>query len=126
MDNRLHLQRNAADPRQVRYAERKSREVEARFFDALKDVLGTASGRFVCWVLLERAGIYRSIWDPSAKIHYNAGRQDFGHELLAALLAADEEGYQRMEREMRQYLKSQQREATANQTPSAEEKDTNG
>jgi hypothetical protein len=124
------LQRNASDPKQVRYAERKQRQREARFLAALREVLRTPAGRIVGWELLARAGVFRSVWDPSAKIHYNAGRQDYGHELLASMLEADEEAYQLMEREMRAYLRNEQQEAAAVQTPRADEgqqqEDTNG
>jgi len=115
------LQRNAADPRQVKYAARKERQLHDRVRDALRTVLSTPAGRIVLWDLLVRAGIFRSVWENSARIHYNAGRQDYGHELLAALVEADEDGYQLMEREMRAWQRSQDQEAAAVQTPAAAE-----
>lgn len=118
------LQGNAADPRQVRYAERKVRERDARFLDALQVILRTPAGRIVCWDLLTRAGIFRSIWENSARIHYNAGRQDFGHELLASLVEADEGLYQVMEKEARVYQRGEDRETEAAQTPSSTERET--
>lgn len=113
-------QRSASDPRQVKHAERKDRQRRERFDDALRAVLAEASGRLVLWELLTRAGIYRSIWDPSARIHYNAGRQDFGHELLASILEADEEGYLLMEREQRGRARTEAVEAAAVQIPTEE------
>jgi hypothetical protein len=113
------LVRNVADPQQVAYGKRKEKEREARSLDALRAVLRTPAGRIVVWDLLTRAGIFRSIWDPSAKVHYNAGRQDFGHELLASCLEADAEAYQLMEREMRAWQRGQDRETAAVQTPRA-------
>jgi hypothetical protein len=113
------LVRNAADPQQVRFAERKEKERAGRFLDALAAILRTPAGRIVVWELLVRARIFGSIWDPSAKIHYNAGRQDFGHELLASCLDADDEAYQLMEREMRAWQRGQDRETAAIQTPAA-------
>jgi hypothetical protein len=120
------FQRNAADPEQIRYAERKVKQAEDRFLDALRSVLATSAGRIVAWELLTRAGIYASIWDPSARIHYNAGRQDFGHELLAAFVRADENLYQLMEREQRAYQRGQDREVAAVQTRAASEETRNG
>lgn len=107
------LQRNAADPTQVKFAERKARQQEELFGAGLRQVLDTEAGRVVLWGLLERAGIYRSIWDPSAKIHYNAGRQDFGHELLALIVEASPENYLQMEAEARRRAAFTAREAAA-------------
>jgi hypothetical protein len=118
---RRNLQRNAANEKQVRYADRKTTEREARFHDSLAAVLETREGRIVIWELLTRAGIYRSIWDPSARIHYNAGRQDYGHELLEAAIEAHEDGYLLMEREQRAWARADDKEAAAVQTPAAED-----
>lgn len=115
------LQRNAADEKQIKHAGRKVEERAELFRTSLQAVLAQPAGRFVLWELLTRAGLYRSIWDPSAKIHYNAGRQDYGLELLAQVIDADEELYQLMEREMRAFNRSEARETAAVQTPAANE-----
>lgn len=57
----------------------------------LQAVLATPEGRRVIWSLLQRAGVFESIWENSAKIHYNAGQQDFGHALMADIVDAGEE-----------------------------------
>ena len=93
--------RNAADPQQVRRAARKEKDREALLADALRSTLSQPAGRFVLWDLLERAGIYTSVFAASDRIYYNAGRQDFGHELLALLVACDEDLYALMEKEAR-------------------------
>jgi hypothetical protein len=113
------LQTNAADPSQVRHAARIEKKRTARQLAALKAVMATPEGRMVMWNLLERAGIYRSIWHPSAQIHYNSGRQDFGHELLAMLTDADEEAYLTMEREMRTLARRESNESEAVRTNGA-------
>lgn len=114
MSNSRHaLVRNAADPRQVQHAGRAERRREEELQQALRAVMGTLPGRLVMWRLLERAGIYRSVWDASARIHYNAGRQDYGHELLSLLIEADEELYLTMEREMRSRARTEARCAAA-------------
>lgn len=113
------LVRNAGDRDQVRRAERMARRRGARFTDALRGVLATPAGRIVAWELLHRARVYESIWDPSSKIHYNAGRQDFGHELLALIVEADGTLYLEMEREARAYQQAEDRETDAAHTPRA-------
>ena len=114
--------RNAADPRQVRRAERKERSTESRRLAAYRATLGTPEGRFVFWDLLTKARIYESIFHPSgSSLYYNTGRQDFGHELIADLLRADEDGYVLMEREQRARAKSDASETEAAHTPRAED-----
>jgi hypothetical protein len=96
---------NAANPREVRGRDRLFKKRERRFLNALRAVLETPEGRIVFGErdlgIIARAGVYRSIWSPNAEIHYKAGRQDFGHELLGLLIAAGEDLYLVMEAEMR-------------------------
>lgn len=116
---------NAADRSQVKHAARKEREAEARVGANLKAVMSTVSGRAAMWDLLERFGVFRSVWANSAMIHYNAGRQDCGHELMALLLAADEGGYLRMEQEAREVGRRDKVEREAVRTPTASEQGGN-
>lgn len=113
--------RNAADSSQVRRAERKEKDAAARQLDQLRAVMSTEVGRAVMWDLLERAGVYRSIWHPSAEIHYRAGRQDFGHELQALILQADEDLYDLMAREARARAKRADNETDAAHTARADQ-----
>ncbi|HMJ02427.1 MAG TPA: hypothetical protein VK506_05770 [Conexibacter sp.] len=95
--------RNAADPEQVERAGRKEKRLATREQDLTRAVLATPEGRAFCWSLLVKAKVFESIYHASALIHYNAGRQDFGHELIALLLDADEDGYLLMEKEARAF-----------------------
>lgn len=111
--------RNAADPDQVKRARRKEQHRDELLAAALKQVLSTPAGRIVCWELLARAGVYQSVWRPTVEVHYLAGRQDYGHELLGLLIAADEDLYQVMEREARARAKRDDAETDAAHTPRA-------
>jgi len=123
---RRDLQRNAADPQQVKFAERKARQAEEVFSVCLKAVMTTGEGRLVMWGLLERAGIYRSVFDAQgSRVYYNAGRQDFGHELLAMLIEQTPEAYLLMESEARRRAAQTGREAEAVQA-AAEGAESNG
>jgi len=113
--------RNAADPKQIKRAERKDRERAELFRAALKATLETPAGRVVFWELLRLARVYESIWHPSAEIHYLAGRQDYGHELMALLIEADDELFALMETEARARAKRDDRATDAAHTASAEE-----
>lgn len=113
--------RNAASPDQVRRAERREKRLAELSRAALVEVMRSPAGRMVLWDLLERAGIYRSIFTTNAEIYYRAGRQDFGHELLAMILEADEAGYEVLEREARARKRSDNAETDAAHTPSSTE-----
>lgn len=56
----------------------------------LKDVCASESGRRFLWRVLEKCKTFESIWEGSAKIHYNSGKQDVGHFLMAEITEADE------------------------------------
>lgn len=113
--------RNAADPAQVKRAARKDRNAAAQRVVRATRVLESYDGRAFCWDLLRAARVYESIWRPSAEIHYLAGRQDFGHELVALLLTAGDELYLQMEREGRERARIDARTTDAGHTPSAED-----
>ena len=118
-DARVAQVLNAADRDQVRRAGRKDRDRAARVATDAAAVLASTHGRRFCWDLLERAGVYRSIWDPTARIHYNAGRQDFGHELMALLVSAQPDLYLLMEQEARARQKRDDAETDAAHTAPA-------
>lgn len=119
------LVKNAADPQQVKRAQRKERDQQARFLGALKGVLQTPEGRIVCREWIQRAGVYQSIWRPSEEIHYLSGIQDFGHRLMADCILADEDLYELMEREHRAYVKRENAETDAAHTARAETPQSN-
>lgn len=98
--------RNAADPEQVKRAARREKSRESRREDITRAVLATQAGRAMFWYLLTNAGVFRSVFDRDAGLMaFNAGRQDFGHELMADLIAADPAAYELMEREARALAK---------------------
>lgn len=119
-------QRSATDPKQIRLARRLEQRRQVRLAAAIKSVMNTQEGRLMMWELLGTCGIFSSVWEASAKIHYNAGRQDVGHELLADLHAVDTNLYLLMEREMRALAAREQSEIDASHTSGADEGDANG
>lgn len=114
------MQTNAADPRQLRHAERKQKQQRERELADIRFVMSSAEGRRFNWSRLAKLGVFGSIWHPSALIHYNAGKQDAGHELMADLLEASEELYLTMEREMRTFARRELNEAEAVRTNGAQ------
>lgn len=84
---------NAASKKQVQ----KAQQVVA--FKAERDrvemigLLEDPRFRRFLWNVLELCHVHHSIWDPSARIHYNAGQQDIGHAIMAQILEARPSAY---------------------------------
>lgn len=88
--------KNLADQEQVKSAEykvKRNRQVE---LEDLYHVLQSEQGRRFVWRLLSHCGTFKSIWHPSAQIHYASGMQDVGHFLMAEIVEADEEALLKM------------------------------
>lgn len=93
------LVKNASDEKQVKHASKMQRLNRETELSDLRVVLATPEGRRLYWRLMCRCRIFESIWDPSARIHYNAGVQDIGHFLLAEQMEADPAAYMKMVQE---------------------------
>lgn len=93
------LVKNAADEKQVKEA--KSREHVGRKLELsdLQKVLQTAEGRRVIWRLISHCQVFGSIYHGSSLIHYNSGKQDVGHFLLAEVDEADQNALFKMMQE---------------------------
>ena len=111
--------RNAADAKQVARAGRMEQRRQAAFEGALLSVMRTREGRLVMWQLIANAGVFQSIAANNPTIHYNAGRQDFGHDLMKLLRRVDDDLYDQMGREARQLERYQDREVEAAHTAPA-------
>jgi hypothetical protein len=121
------LVRNAADPQQVRRAGRKVDDREDQFAAALATVMSTTAGRLVFAELLERAGLYQTVFDHSGSVMYfREGRRNFGLEIQAALVAADDALYDTLERERRARQRQDDRETAATHTRPAGTGETDG
>ena len=83
--------RNAADPEQVRKGAEKEESVRERELNDLIIILSSEEGKRLVWRLLAHCGTFGSIWSPNAQIHYNSGKQDVGHFLMAEIVEAKPE-----------------------------------
>jgi hypothetical protein len=82
---------NAGDKKQIKDARKKERRRRRQQLEDLQAVLKTDEGQRVLWRLLVKCGVYGSIWEPSAKIHYRAGQQDMGHFIQGEIAEAHQE-----------------------------------
>jgi hypothetical protein len=93
---------NAADESQVKDAAGKSKRASDREIEDLRYVLTSAQGRRFLWRLMGHCKVNASVWEPSAKIHYNSGQQDVGHYLMAEVVRAGEDFLFQMMKEAKQ------------------------
>jgi hypothetical protein len=92
-------QRNIADPDKVREAGAKSNVARKTELADIRAVMDSAEGRRLVWRLLDHCGVFKSIWEPSAKIHYYAGIQDVGHFIMSEVIVADKNKFLQMQLE---------------------------
>lgn len=119
------LVRNAGDPEQVRRAARKVHDRERRFADGLRASLKHPEVRFVFAEILERAGIFKSVFDHSGSVMYfNEGQRQFGLKLWTWLEDADEQQAELMEQERRARRRADNREVDAIHNARATEEQT--
>ncbi len=116
------LVHNAADPAQVKGASRIERSRDERFMAATKQALQSPTVREVFAELLERAGLYQSVFDHSGSVmNFKEGRRNFGLELFALLERADERATELMEQERRARRRKDNNEVDATHTTAAAE-----
>lgn len=95
-------QRNAADEDQVKQAKSAARRIRDTEMNDLRYLLQSPQGRRYLWRLLSHCKVFESIWEASAKIHHNSGRQDVGHYVMAEIVEANEEALLQMMKEAKQ------------------------
>lgn len=83
------LVKNAASSKQVSKASKKEQLQRDQELEDIKYVMSHPSGQRFVWRLLEHCKTFNSIWHSSALVHYNAGKQDVGHFLMAEITSAD-------------------------------------
>lgn len=99
---------NPSDPGAVAKKKAQLKEQRRNELNDLKEVLESPAARRLLWRVLGRCGQFRSIWEASARIHYNAGMQDLGHWLAAEIEEANQEAMFTMMREAQQSKKGEQ------------------
>lgn len=85
---------NAADPKQVKNAQKKEKKKELEESEDLRFVMKDQRGRRVIWRILSECGAYHSVFSTNSLVtHYNSGKQDLGHWLMAEATSVDENLY---------------------------------
>lgn len=91
--------KNAASKKQVESAEAKERRLFDQRRNDLLAVMATPQGRRFLWRLLAKCNAFSSVFETSARIHYNSGRQDVAFDLLREIDAADPDMFFKMRTE---------------------------
>jgi hypothetical protein len=82
------LVRHTSDRQSVEKADKAETDLALQHALDLAALLESPAGRRVLWRILTECQTFKSIWDPSSKIHYNAGKQDIGHKLMTWIMEA--------------------------------------
>jgi len=93
---------NVADAKQVKAARKQEKHQRTQEKMDVQALLALPAGRRFLWRLLSRCRVMESIWEASARIHYNAGQQDVGHFLMAEITEADAGAFIQMMQENQQ------------------------
>lgn len=87
------MAQNLGDETSVKKSSRQNRIDRHQEMVDLAKILESPEGRRFLWRLLDRSKVFGSIWEASARIHYNAGVQDFGHFLMSEITEASQEAF---------------------------------
>lgn len=90
---------DAANKTQVKNSEQKEKFRRERELSDIATVCTTPEGRRVLWRIMEKCRTFESIWENSARIHYNSGQQDLGHFVMSEILKANPEVFMQMQNE---------------------------
>jgi hypothetical protein len=101
------LVQNAANEKQLKTAEVRGRLARDRELNEMRAILATKEGRRWVWRLMGRCKVFSSVYEQSARIHYNSGQQDIGHYIMAEVMEADPDKFILMGQEHQQEMKQQ-------------------
>ena len=85
-----HLVENASDEIEIGKANEIIKRRNLQNKEDMKFILRSQQGRRFLWRLMEHCKVFNSIYHSSSLIHYNAGKQDVGHFILAEIVNSDE------------------------------------
>jgi len=121
------LQRNASDEEQIARAKRLEAKQRSEELADLKMILSTASGRRLLWRILDKGGLWKTVYHPTgSQMNINVGMQNAGLFMQSEIVEADEDAYFTMQREARQRLKALAVENESVRMPSAEDDNRDG
>ena len=93
------FQANAGDPVQSKKAGELEKFARDRRLNGWRFLLSTPLGRELAWSLLADCHVFRTVMATSPFIFANAGRHDWGLQMMDEMIEADEDLYLVMQKE---------------------------
>jgi len=84
---------NAANPKQVKAAERKVKSNEELHEEDMHKILGTAEGKRVFWKMMEFCKVFEESFTGNSETFYNEGRRSVGLKILGDINSSRPEAY---------------------------------
>lgn len=81
---------NAADPKRVKEAKKKLNSKQQEHLNNMRTLMNSKPGRDILHWLLAECKVHKSVWQPNAAIHRDAGRQEIGHMIMSHMVKADQ------------------------------------
>ena len=91
--------KNAASEKQVASANQKEKFKRSEEIQDMRFVMNTIQGRRFVWRLMGHCKSFQSIYEQSARIHYNSGKQDVGFYIMRETQDADPDLWLKMQQE---------------------------
>lgn len=82
---------DTTDKKQIKNAEQREKLLRDQELSDIAIVCSTLEGRRFVWRILSKCKTFESVWENSARIHFNAGQQDLGHFLMSEVIETKEE-----------------------------------
>lgn len=101
------MQKSATSPADIAAQKNKTMAEEAQSREDLKHILAQPQGRRVLRRLMESCRATHSIFETSARMPYNSGRQDVGLEIFHMIQSVDQEALFAIMREAKQEEKGE-------------------
>jgi hypothetical protein len=81
--------KNASNPKQIANATKNARQQRIIHLQDMKDVMASVQGKKILHWILAECRVHQSVWQPSAAIHRDAGKQEIGHLIMRDMVEAD-------------------------------------
>lgn len=78
--------------------ERRAEDRRRESLLSLGRVLNSVDGKDALYYLVNETGVFSYMWDPSSRLHYLAGRRDFGLWMMNEMAQANEPAFFDMQR----------------------------
>lgn len=83
------MSKNAANKSKLAEERKRDKQERDEHLEDMKTLMKTPVGRRILHKFLKECRTFQSVWQPSAAIHRDAGKQELGHKILTDMVEAD-------------------------------------